>query len=289
LNFDAVPEARNLTPAAQLALRDRLLLNRGAMLTGIEMAENLDMEGSLPPTYYEFWIHETHAEPALSWADCLLGRANVKYIVRQVPAASPTTRATAPIFNGSPEASELYENLCFTPRAYAVSNAIGSASGRETLAMLSDPNFDARDNVIVEHLRTSDSDHEGSHSIATSELAAIGTNAAGEVRILAHTPNAVVVQAEMRQAGYLVLLDRSDPGWQATIDGRRVAVITANHMFRAVQLGSGAHRIEFSYRPRGLRLGATISFLTLVVLAIAWFRSAGAGADSRSDLAHNLG
>jgi len=271
LNFDSVPDARSLSPAAQLAFRDRLLLNRGAMLTGVEMAENLDMEGSLPPNYYEFWIHETQREPNLAWADCLLGRANVKYVVRQVPAASATTRAAAPIINGSPDASELYEDLCFMPQAYAVRDAVGSASGQQTLAMLSDPKFDARSRVILEGLSASTSDHESSQSFADSELGSIGSSAAGSVRVLVKTSNTVELQAEMRQAGWLVLLDRWDPGWQATVDGRPAAVMVANHMFRAVQLGSGAHRVEFSYRPRGLLLGATISVLTFVALTITWF------------------
>lgn len=271
LNFDSIPEARAFSAAAQLAFRDRLLLSRGAMLTGIEMAENLDMEGSLPPAYYEFWIHETHEEPDQARADCLLGRANVKYIVRQLPQSSATARETTAIFNGSPDASVLYEDRCFVPRAYALRNAQESEDGAETLSRLSDPKFDIRSTVILEEPSPPAAARRGTPAPVRGASASGATDSVGTVRITSRTPNAVNVQAEMREAGYVVLLDRWDPGWRATIDGRAVMVLIANHMFRAVQVSAGVHQIEFTYRPRGLILGASISAATLIGLVSVWW------------------
>ncbi|HEV2379531.1 MAG TPA: YfhO family protein [Terriglobia bacterium] len=288
LNFDSIPEARSLSPAAQLAFHDRLLLDRGAMLTGIEMAENLDMEGSLPPAYYEFWIHETREEPDQARADCLLGRANVKYIVRQLPRSSATARETTAIFNGSPDPSALYEDLCFVPRAYALRNAQESEGGADTLSRLSDPKFDIRTTVILEERPGPAAARRGTPAPVAGDSASGATDSAGTVRITSRTPNAVNVQAEMREAGYVVLLDRWDPGWRATVDGRAVMVLIANHMFRAVQVSSGVHQIEFTYHPRGLVLGASISAATLIGLLILWRlcgRTRRAGTRSMSDFA----
>jgi hypothetical protein len=272
LNFDAIPEAQGLTPAAQLAFRDRLLLNRGAMLTGIEMAENLDMEGSLPPAYYEFWIHETREEPDQTWADCLLGRANVKYIVRQPPQPSGAVREAAKVLNGSAEPGASYQDLCFMPRAYAVRDTRESAGGAQTLSWLSDPSLDPRSVVILEKQSKSGSAQQSDRGPTSSEAASGQTGAAGSVQITSRTPNSISLQAQMREAGYVVLLDRWDPGWQATIDGQPSPVLVANHMFRAVRVSSGAHKIDFNYHPRGLLLGSVISAIALVVLIIAWWR-----------------
>jgi len=261
LNFDSIPEARGFSPAAQISFRDRLLLNRGATLSGIEMAENLDMEGSLPPAYYEFWIHEIKQESDQARADCLLGRANVKYIVRQSRRLSATTREVAPLFNGSPEPSYLYENLCFLPRAYAVGNAVESSGSADTLSKLSDPGFDARHTVIL----------EPAQPLSPSLLNPTGgAGEIGEVTITSRDPNSVTLRAEMQRPGYVVLLDRWDPGWQATVDGKATPVLVADHMFRAVETGPGVHQIYFWYRQRGLAAGVAVSLLTMVALALTY-------------------
>jgi len=262
LNFDSIPEARGFSPASQISFRDRLLLNRGAMLSGIEMAENLDMEGSLPPAYYEFWIHEIKQESDQARADCLLGRANVKYIVRQTRRPSATTREVAPVFNGSPEPSYLYQDLCFLPRAYTVGNVVESTGSADTLSKLSDPGFDARHTVIL----------EAASSALSPGLSNPGGGAVevGEVTIASREPSSVTLRADMQRQGYIVLLDRWDPGWQATVDGRAAPVLVADHMFRAVEAGPGAHEIHFWYRQRGLAAGLTVSMLTIVLLALAY-------------------
>jgi uncharacterized membrane protein YfhO len=68
------------------------------------------------------------------------------------------------------------------------------------------------------------------------------------------------------------LLDRYDPNWQATLDGRPAPVIRANQIFRAVYSGAGLHEIHMVYRPRGLRLGVIISLLTFLGLAMLYFK-----------------
>jgi uncharacterized membrane protein YfhO len=95
---------------------------------------------------------------------------------------------------------------------------------------------------------------------------------AGEVKITRYTPNEVLLHVSLTQPGYIVLLDRFDPNWQAAIDGREVTVLRGNHIFRAVQAPGGEHEVRFHYVQRGLRSGALISLATLAFLAIAYFR-----------------
>ena len=63
-----------------------------------------------------------------------------------------------------------------------------------------------------------------------------------------------------------MLLDTYYPGWQALVDDRPVTIHPANLAFRAVELSAGEHRIEFSYRPASLQVGAVLTGLTCFVL-----------------------
>jgi hypothetical protein len=80
----------------------------------------------------------------------------------------------------------------------------------------------------------------------------------------------VVVEAEAREPGYLVLLEAWDPGWEATVDGRAAPVLRANRLFRAVPLPAGRHTVELRYRPRGFRTGLWLALAGAALLAAAW-------------------
>jgi uncharacterized membrane protein YfhO len=79
-------------------------------------------------------------------------------------------------------------------------------------------------------------------------------------------PNSVTLEAQLARPAYVVLLERYDPNWQATIDGQPAPVLRANQLFRAVYAGAGQHQIRFAYHQRGLLPGLTISLLTLAAL-----------------------
>lgn len=55
-------------------------------------------------------------------------------------------------------------------------------------------------------------------------------------------------------------------GWTARVDGEPAQIVPANVAFMGVKLSKGAHTVEFSYTPRGLKLGTAISLVTLVAL-----------------------
>jgi hypothetical protein len=259
LNFDSIPEARNLTPPAQTAFRDRLVLARGAMLTGVEGIYNHDVEWSFPPPLEKFWVFALRELRDPARASCLLGRGNVKYFVSPVSRPEPTLREVARIYNGSTSPSYLYENLCAAPRAYVAGSCVHSRDAAETLARMSAQDFDRREEVIV-----------AAAAGAVPPLA--GAGPAGRVEIVARHPNEVILRAELFRPGYVVLLDRYDPNWHATVDGREVPVLRANLLFRAVQAGAGSHEVRFFYRQRGLRAGAIVSLAALALLLGLYFK-----------------
>jgi uncharacterized membrane protein YfhO len=72
----------------------------------------------------------------------------------------------------------------------------------------------------------------------------------------------------LASGGYLILTDTCYPGWRVYVDGKESSIIRANLLFRAVSLSAGQHRVEFSYEPASLRIGAAISSVTLLVIAV---------------------
>jgi hypothetical protein len=223
------------------------------MLEEVEGISNIDVEGSFPPFLYDYWMFMMRRLSDPARAACLMGRTNVKYQIVAQRQATSVIREVAPIFNGSAAPNYLYENLCATPRAYVAGTASYSGSAAETLTKLSDPAFDAEGEVIL--ARAPD---------AAPPLA--GSGAAGQVEIVSREPNAVLLRADLSRPGYVVLLDRFDPNWHATLDGREVPILRANQLFRAVYVAEGQHEIRFHYRQRWLKVGLLISLATLLLL-----------------------
>ncbi len=73
--------------------------------------------------------------------------------------------------------------------------------------------------------------------------------------------------------GWLVLSDVWYPGWQATLDGIAVPVEKADYLFRAVAVPAGAHLVRFSYRPLSFYLGAVISLIAVLGLALGFSKN----------------
>ena len=89
------------------------------------------------------------------------------------------------------------------------------------------------------------------------------------VRIVHEAPGELSIEAELGEAGFLVLTDVFYPGWEVTIDGNPGRILRANHAFRAVALGEGTHNVRFHYRPRSFRSGVFISLASLLVFSVA--------------------
>jgi hypothetical protein len=68
----------------------------------------------------------------------------------------------------------------------------------------------------------------------------------------------------------LVRRESALPGWRAEVDGHAVPVRTHEGIFQAVDVGPGAHRVEFSFTPKKMGWGY-LAFL----LGAAWLLIAG--------------
>ncbi len=86
------------------------------------------------------------------------------------------------------------------------------------------------------------------------------------VSIISYKPERVVLSVQAKGDGYLLLADAWYPGWVARVDGVETPIERADHIFRAVRVGAGAHQIEFEYRPLSLYVGALTSLSAMLIL-----------------------
>lgn len=70
--------------------------------------------------------------------------------------------------------------------------------------------------------------------------------------IRAWRPGEITIDVHALQAGAVVLRDLYYPGWTATVDGRRVPVLRADVLFRAVEVPQGRHTVVFRFEPLSL-------------------------------------
>ncbi|WP_375768388.1 YfhO family protein [Archangium gephyra] len=99
--------------------------------------------------------------------------------------------------------------------------------------------------------------------------AAPGSGPLGQVRFLHHAPESVELEVEARAPSALVLNDAWYSGWSAAVDGQPTPILPANVLVRGVLVPAGTHRVTFTYRTPGLRLGAFISLGVLGLLGLA--------------------
>ncbi len=134
---------------------------------------------------------------------------------------------------GRPE-TFVYENPRALPRVLFV-DAARSADFAEIRATGRWPErFDPRREVLI----------DGAAAVAPA-----GDAPAGRAALAAWHHAEVVVDVEAEKAGHVVLFDAFHPWWKAELDGRRVEIVRANVLFRAVAVEPGRHRIRMTFHP----------------------------------------
>ena len=150
------------------------------------------------------------------------------------------------------------------PRAFTVGRWVVVGSEEEAIAALHE-GFDFRSGALLEAEETS-----------LPASASVGAPAR-PARITEYTPNRVVVDASTDAPAVLVLADAFHPDWHATVNGRPAPVLAADGLLRAVPLPeAGAHRVEFTFVPASVSVGALVSVASLVLIGVAWVVARGA-------------
>jgi hypothetical protein len=187
----------------------------------------------------------------------LLSLFGVRYVFDQDTGG----RRRLPIAFDRPE-QRVLRNPDALPRAW-MAYSWRTAPGRDEAlaATLRSSLRDLRDRPVVE-------------GVPAAAARAAGPASAARVR---QTPaRRLRIEVRARRPGYLVLDDLFYPGWKATVDGRGTPIRAADGAFRAVRVGAGRHRVEFSYAPGAIRVGGLLTLLAALslagVLVAGWLR-----------------
>jgi len=110
----------------------------------------------------------------------------------------------------------------------------------------------------------------------TVVLGAAGPAADGkpaQVSVLEDSGDSISARVVASGAGYLTVADAMQQrGWSATVDGKAVALVSADAAMVAIPVPAGTHRIAFDYRAPGQRVGAALSALAagLIIGVYGW-------------------
>lgn len=166
------------------------------------------------------------------------------------------------------------------PRAWLV-NTTRLAEDDEALRLLADHSLDLETTALL-------APDEGaalpSGTPPTSTLAPIGEHRLELQRV---APNRLMIQAQSKNGGLLVVSENWMPGWRAFVrnaDGDQGAapVVRANLSFLALQIPAGTSTIDLVYWPASVRSGLLVSGATLLLLLSAGLWSLRRGREQRS-------
>jgi hypothetical protein len=164
----------------------------------------------------------------------------VRYLITDAKAAAPGPQYTSALKTG--DGLTIWENREALPRVWLASHVqpLGLDDARAAIRASS---FDPRAVVYL------------------SGSAANAVSAGGSARITEYDPNVVRVQVDADGPSELVLADVNYPGWTARVDGKAVAISTADGLFRAVPVPAGSHEVTFRFRPQLLTISLALSVI----------------------------
>jgi hypothetical protein len=227
------------------------LLPNAGMLYGFEYFQDIDALGRRSYTDFLNFINSLPADRRGK----LLRALNVKHVV----AFHSLEVNGLELVREFPEHySQLYQVTNPVPRAYVARRAIYDPDSKSSLKWMASDGFDPlRDVVLDVPIRLE----------ATASFQ-------GDTAIELYENNRVAIKAQLSEPGILVLTDAFHPGWKVFVDGKEQAILRANYLFRAVQLASGNHEVEFIYDPISFKIGLLVSLLTatslIAVSLVAW-------------------
>lgn len=162
---------------------------------------------------------------------------------------------------GADQRVSVYINEPAVPGASVVPEVLVEPDSAKRLAMLWSPTFDPARTTIVER-----------------EIPAVGqAGGTGTATIEGNGDDTLAVRVRSTGPALLHVSRTYHPSWKAEIDGVPVPVLRANHALMAIPLTrSGDQWVRMRYRPAIVRLAATLTIVTWIVVLVITIAGAGA-------------
>ena len=108
-----------------------------------------------------------------------------------------------------------------------------------------------------------------SPSLAKAEVVFDSDDEDGFIGVLSRGANHVTLEVgPLPGPRILTFVDAAYPGWRARVDGIEVEILTAADAYKAIELASGTHRVEFDFRSKTANVGAVLSVATVLAVAL---------------------
>lgn len=148
-------------------------------------------------------------------------------------------------------ATYIYEYDKAYPRVLFATKSRSVSSEEEAFEAILDPDFDPREEVIVEE---------------KVEFDSVNQSGEWEAKIVSDQEEKLEISIETESDGFLVVSDTYYPGWKVSVDGVGANIYRANYKFRAVPIKTGSHKVVFSFEPTNWKIGLWISLGSVVVV-----------------------
>lgn len=156
----------------------------------------------------------------------------------------------------------LFEFTGALPRAKLYSRWLVNTNDEATLKALVRPDFDPAQTVLI--------------STPEPGLPAMGTNDnTGTVEYKTYAPTEITFAATTTNPAVMLLNDKFDPGWSATVDGQPAPVLRCNFIMRGVFMSPGTHTVEFRYRMPTGPMYVTLAGISAAILLAGFLLVSG--------------
>ena len=212
---------------------------------------------SRPPADYLAFFGAVDRVPLRKWELC-----SVKYILGPEDSGLQSFKqqgsdkfVTVALEFDTPYGKQaLFECSRALPRALVLHRWEVIADSEKQLARLTDPQFNPHTTLLL----------DADPGIAADASAPPSTT----VGIIEFKPMRVSLKTSLKSPGILMLNDRYDAGWLATVDGAPAKIMRANFIMRAVTLPAGDHRVVFTFSAPASSLLITQAIWAAIVFGL---------------------
>lgn len=148
----------------------------------------------------------------------------------------------------------IYKNKNFLPRAWFVQQ-FEILNDTQIINKISNVDFDPRNTVLLTQLPS---------NIQNDTF----TKSDSNITITKYSPNEIVINVNNTAPGFLVLSERTSPGWNVFVDGNESEILEADYLLRSVYLNSGQHEIVFVFQPIWIIIPVLLSIFTFCIIII---------------------
>lgn len=92
-----------------------------------------------------------------------------------------------------------------------------------------------------------------------------------DIEVVEIMPNREVLHIQAEPAGWLLRSTTWYPGWKAFLDGNEIPLYHGDYLFQTIYVPEGEHEVVFSYQPRSVLVGGSLSLAAVLVWIGYWF------------------